>query len=228
GDDPLGVVARRDLAAAGVELVGPVLDDVATGTCVVIVGPDGERTMLPDRGANDALPAAAVAPALDSGVSWVHVSGYALLHAGSRAAGVAALGGARQRGLPTSLDAASSGPLRDLGAAVARDLVAGVDLLFANADEVDALGGLESALAGVGAVVLKEGAAGATWTDGATTVSVPAGPAEVVDTTGAGDALAAGYLAATVAGASPADALVSGVALAARAVIRLGARPPLP
>ena len=87
GDDALGAVARRDLAAAGVELVGPVLDDVATGTCVVIVGPDGERTMLPDRGANDALPATAVEPALDSGVSWVHVSGYALLHAGSRAAG---------------------------------------------------------------------------------------------------------------------------------------------
>jgi ribokinase len=227
GDDPLGVIARRDLAAAAVDLVGPVLADVATGTCVVIVGPDGERTMLPDRGANDTLPAGAVDEAI-AGAAWVHVSGYALLHAGSRPAGVAALAAGRERGVPTSIDAASSGPLRDLGAAPARDLLAGADLLFANADELDALGGLDPVRARVGAVVVKDGAAGATWTDGTTSVAVPAAPAEVVDTTGAGDALAAGFLAATLAGADPAAALAAGVALAARAVSRLGARPPLP
>lgn len=226
GDDPLGTVARRDLAAAGVELVGPVLAGAATGTCVVIVGPDGERTMLPDRGANDALPAVAVDAAI-AGAAWVHVSGYALLHPGSRAAGRAALAAGRERGIPTSIDAASSGPLRDLGAVSARDLLAGADLLFANAAEVDALGGLDPVRARVGAVVVKDGAAGATWTDGTTSASVPAAPAEVVDTTGAGDALAAGFLAATLAGHAAGPALEAGVALAARAVTRLGARPPL-
>ena len=81
GDDALGAVARDDLTAAGVELVGPVLAGAATGTCVVIVGPDGERTMLPDRGANDALsPARGPKPAppvcalesaaTDDGWSW--------------------------------------------------------------------------------------------------------------------------------------------------------------
>ncbi|HEX7131056.1 MAG TPA: PfkB family carbohydrate kinase, partial [Iamia sp.] len=189
GDDELGAVARRDLAGAGVDLVGPTLPGVATGTCVVIVGPDGERTMLPDRGANDALPASAVAAAVDR-AAWVHVSGYALLHKGSRPAGVAALTAGRDAGIPTSVDAASSGPLRDIGAAAARDLIAGADVLFANADEIDALGGLDAVRAHVGAVLLKEGPAGATWTDGATTVSVPAAPVDVVDTTGAGDALA--------------------------------------
>jgi len=227
GDDPLGVVARADLAAAGVDLVGPVLDGVATGTCVVIVGPDGERTMLPDRGANDALPIEAVGPAVaDPNVAWVHVSGYALLHEGSRAAGVAALAAARERGIPTSVDAASSGPLRDLGAEVVWDLIAGTDVLFANTDEVAALGGLEAAEGRIVEAVVKRGAAGATWTDGWARVPVPAIAAVVVDTTGAGDALAAGYLAATVAGADVDVALAAGVALAARAVSRLGARPP--
>ncbi|HEU5152681.1 MAG TPA: PfkB family carbohydrate kinase [Iamia sp.] len=225
GEDELGAVARRDLAAAGVAFVGPVLADRATGTCVVIVAPDGERTMLPDRGANDALPAAAVDAAL-AGAAWVHVSGYALLHEGSRSAGVAALAGARARGVPTSVDAASAGPLADVGAAVALALLAGVDVLFANAAELAALGGLDATLAaGIGAVVAKAGADGATWTDGVSSVAVPAAPAEVVDTTGAGDALAAGFLAATRAGADRPAALEAGVALAAHAVARLGARP---
>jgi sugar/nucleoside kinase (ribokinase family) len=220
GDDALGVVARDDLAAAGVDLVGPVLAGVPTGTCVVIVDPSGERTMLPDRGANEHLPASAVAPAL-AGAAWAHVSGYALLHPGSRAAGVAALAA----GVPTSVDAASSGPLRDLGAAAFRDLIAGADLLFANADEVDALGGLGAALATAGAVVLKRGPDGATWTDGTTTIDVPAVPADVVDTTGAGDALAAGFLTALVAGADPRTALDAGTRLAAHVISQLGARP---
>ncbi len=225
GDDALGAVARADLAAAGVELVGPVLPDRATGACMVIVDAAGERTMLPDRGANDALPASAVAAAV-AGAAWVHVSGYALLHEGSRPAGLAALATARAAGLSTSVDAASSGPLRDVGADVVLGWLAGVDLLFANGDELDALGGVDAVLAaGVGAAVAKAGAEGATWTDGRTAVAVPAAPAEVVDTTGAGDALAAGHLTALVGGASVEHALESGTALAARAVAHLGARP---
>jgi len=225
GDDALGRLADAELEAAGVDRVGPVLAGAATGTCVVVVGRDGERTMLPDRGANDALPATAVAPALTDEVAWVHVSGYALLHEGSRPAGVAALAVARERGIPTSVDAASSGPLRDLGAATFGEMVAGTDLLFANGDEVAALGGPDAARAGVGALVLKEGPGGATWTDGGAPIAVPAVRAEVVDTTGAGDALAAGYLVAALAGADPAAALAAGTALAGRAVTRLGARP---
>lgn len=229
GDDALGAVARGDVAAAGVELVGPVLAGVATGTCVVIVGPDGERTMLPDRGANDALPVAAVTAALEADdVAWVHVSGYALLHEGSRPAGRAALDGARARGIPCSVDAASSGPLRDVGPDAAWSLVEGADVLFANADEIAAMGGLGRPGRRVDEVVVKDGAAGATWHDRFARVPVPAVPTEVVDTVGAGDALAAGYIVATLAGHDVGPALTAGVALAARAVSRLGARPPTP
>lgn len=226
GDDLLGQAARADLEAAGVELVGPVLPGATTGTCVVVVGPDGERTMLPDRGANDAVTPEHVA--VTGAEAWVHVSGYSLLHEGSRAAGEAALARARRHGIPTSVDAASAGPLADMGPDRFLALVDGTDLLFANGAELDVLGGPDAALARCRALVAKRGAGGAVWTDGRTTVDRPAEPVLVVDTTGAGDALAAGFLTRTRLGAGPEEALGAGLALAAHAVAQVGARPPHP
>lgn len=247
GDDDLGATARAELAGLGVDHLGPVVAGAATGTCVVLVDPTGERTMLPDRAANDHLAVAdvdaawagtGVASGTGSGgpdveaaldgtrpVGRVHLSGYTLLSVGSRPAGVALLARARAAGWPVSVDAASAGPLADLGGAAFLDLVAPVDLLFANEDEVAALGGEAAALGVARALVVKRGAAGATWTDGTERVERPAEPGPVVDTTGAGDALAAGFLAATHGGASPAAALASGTAVAARAVAGVGARP---
>ena len=71
----------------------------------------------------------------------------------------------------------------------------------------------------------KLGAGGARWTDGRTTFEVPAEPVQVVDTTGAGDAFAAGLLSARFEGAGPREALEAGCRVAARAVARVGARP---
>jgi ribokinase len=73
-------------------------------------------------------------------------------------------------------------------------------------------------------VVVKLGADGALWTDGRALERVAAAPARAVDTTGAGDAFAAGLLAARLAGAGPRAALEAGAALAARAVERPGGR----
>jgi len=227
GDDDAGRTVRAELEAASVDLAGPVVPGVRTGTCVVVVGPDRERTMLPDRGANDALDPAAVEDAIDPGVGWLHVSGYVLLHEGSRAAGVAALAAARRHGVPASVDAASAAPIDDLGPDRVLDMIDGIDVLFANDDEVTALGGRGAVLRRVGALVHKRGGDGATWIDGDGAVDVPAVAVPAVDTTGAGDALAAGWLAATTAGVGPANALAGGVAVAARAVLHPGARPPL-
>lgn len=227
GDDDAGRTVRAELAAAGVDLAGPVVPGVRTGTCVVVVGPDRERTMLPDRGANDALDPAAVEEVIGPGVGWLHLSGYVLLHEGSRAAGVAALAAARRHGVPSSVDAASAGPIDDLGPDRVLDMIDGIDVLFANDDEVTALGGRGAVLRRVGALVHKRGGDGATWIDGDGAVDVPAVAVPAVDTTGAGDALAAGWLAATSAGVGPANALAGGVAVAARAVLHPGARPPL-
>lgn len=225
GDDDLGDRARQDLADAGVAFAGPVLGGVGTGACVVLVGPDGERTMLPDRGANDRLPVGAVVDALDPLPGWLHLSGYTLLGEGSRNAGKAVLSAALAAGCPVSIDAASAAPLRAVGAEAFLAWVAGAALLFANDDEVDALGGVGVVLRHVAAVVVKHGPAGATWTDGAETVAVEGLPVDLVDPTGAGDAFAAGWIAAQRTGATVEEALAAAVAAGATAVTRHGARP---
>jgi sugar/nucleoside kinase (ribokinase family) len=124
--------------------------------------------------------------------------------------------------MPCSVDAASAAPLRRVGPAFL-DWLAGVDLLLANADEAAVLGP-----ARVGALVVKRGELGATWTAGDETITVPAPPVAVVDTTGAGDAFAAGLLAARLRGESVEAALTAAVALGSRAVGQLGARPSEP
>lgn len=229
GDDPTGTGALAELERAGVVFAGGVLAGAATGMCVVLVDPDGERTMLPDRAANDALSTAVVEVALADRPAWVHLSGYALLDAGSRPAAIAAVAGARALGVPLSVDASSAAPLRAIGAGSFLRWVAGIDVLFANDDEVAALGGNERSAEAVRAVVAKHGPAGASWIEaGREAVSVQAAPAELVDTVGAGDALDAGVIAALVAGADAAGALAAGTRLAARAVATLGARPSAP
>jgi sugar/nucleoside kinase (ribokinase family) len=216
GDDPPGRERVAELTAAGVGCAVRPVAGVPTGTLVVLSTGE-ERTMLADRGAADHLREADVDAALGPDARHLHLSGYALLGDGSRAAGRHALAAARTRGLSTSVDAASAAPLREAGAAAFLDWIRGVDLLFANADEAAILGTVAAAL-------ITHHPAGARWTAGTVTeVATPL--ASVVDPTGAGDAFAAGLLAAWLAGASPADALAAGTRLGAEAVGRLGPRP---
>jgi ribokinase len=209
GDDALAAVALEGLeGVAGHVERAP---GERTGTCVVLVGPDGERTMLPDAGANtgltlDELPAGDV----------LYLSGYTLLRSGSRAAARRALQRARERGLPIALDLASAAPLAREPQFIA--WAGDVDLLFANEEELAVLGAPAA-----GELVVKRGARGASWTDGTRTVEVPAAAAEARDTTGAGDAFAAGFL--SVWPGPPEAALSRGAQLAALAVSGDGARP---
>lgn len=235
GGDVPGRERVAELRAAGVRVDVVVLPDTGTGS-VVVLARDGERTMISDRGANRRLdPAtatAAIATAAGLGARHLHLSGYTLLDDGSRPAGMAVLRLARDAGLTTSVDAASAAPLRAAGTDFLT-WVDGVDLLFANADEAEVLGGDAAAVAATigAAVVVKLGADGAVWADVAAAVGdaggrrVPARPATVVDPTGAGDAFAAGFLAAWVSGADVPVALDAGCRLGAVAVGSLGARP---
>lgn len=226
GDDAMAPGALADLERAGVTFAGAVAPGTATGTCVVLVDPDGERTMLPDRAANDRLDPELVVAALDDRrPAWLHLSGYTLLDEGSRPAGLAALGRARELGVPVSVDASSAGPLRHVGGATFLGWIEGIRLLFANDDEVAALGGLAAARRSVEVVVAKHGPQGVSWVAADATATVPAVPTTVVDTVGAGDALDAGVIGAVLAGATPEEALRAGTVLAARAVARPGARP---
>lgn len=235
GDDAAGRDRLAELAASGVECAVTVDPDTPTGMIVVLVDTDGERTMLADRGANLRLAVEDVETGFSSALSatHLHLSGYPLLHPATRPAGLHALARARATGLTISVDAASAAPLRAVGPADFRHWIDGVDLLLANAEEASVLTGLDDPdaaakelLASAGTVVVKRGAEGALWRSAAERVAVPAAPVGgVVDSTGAGDAFAAGLLATWLRGADPATALRAGAALGARAAQIVGARP---
>jgi ribokinase len=198
GDDDRGRAAVAELR--GVEVRAAVDPERPTGTCVVLVEPGGERTMLPDPGANDG-PLAAI-PLGDH----LHVVGYALLRDGPRAGALAAIERARAAGMTVSVDPSSWALLRP-GA------IPPVDLLLPNEREAPLV---------EGDMVVKLGAGGARWGD----IHVPAERVDVLDTTGAGDAFAAGFLTAHLRGAGPRAALEAGCHTAGRAVAQVGARPP--
>jgi len=230
GADAAGADRLAELAGAGVDCSVRQVAEAPTGTVVVLSHGD-ERTMLCDRGANARLSTSDIDRALAeaAGAVHLHLSGYALFDGDSRPAGRHALAAARAAGLTTSVDAASAGPLRRVGGAAFLDWVRGADLLLANLDEAVALAGTADPAplsAHVRHAVVKRGAAGASWASaGAEPVEVAAEPASVVDVTGAGDAFAAGLLAAWLGGAGPVDALRAGARLGARAVAVAGARP---
>jgi ribokinase len=234
GDDAAGRDRVAELTALGVHCAVRAHPGAATGSVVVLTSA-GERTMITDRGAALLLDPADIAAAIETtpGAAHLHLSGYPLLHEASRPAGLAALAAARERGLATSVDAASAAPLRQLGARAFLDLVRGTELLLVNADEAAALAGPGSPAEQGSSltrfarnVVVKLGGDGALWCRrgsalrSATGMRVP-----MTDPTGAGDAFAAGLLAAWTAGADPPDALAAGAALGAAAVAKVGARP---
>jgi len=236
GQDPFGREAVQVLSSSGVTVHAGADPVAATGTCVVLVGPDGERTMLPDAGANSALSVAHLPLDVIRGARHLHVSGYTLLNPGSRAAGTAALAAAHAAGVPTSVDAASAAPLEAVGAAEFVALTTGVELMFCTLDEAQALcGSRDPGVVGARLtahypqLVLKLGTAGARWCagDGRPACAAPAVPASgpVVDATGAGDAFAAAYLAAVTSGGEVSDALAAGCRQGSALVTREGSRP---
>ena len=231
GEDAAGRQRVAELEAAGVTCA--VARYPTTTGSIVVIATGTERTMLRDRGASACLTPENVAEALGGHPDAVHLhlSGYVLQDRRTAAAGQYALAAARRAGLTVSVDAASAAPLRQTPRFL--PWVRGVDLLFANRDEATVLVGEgtpeDQAIAltrHVSAAVVKLGAEGAVWADADGTVArVPAEPVPVVDSTGAGDAFAAGVLASWLSGNPPTDVLAAGAALGAAAVRRVGARP---
>ncbi len=215
-DDATGALVRSLLERRGVELVGPRVAG-KTGVVVALVGAEGERTMATDRGVAPELRADELDPRWFSGCRWLHLSGYSLLAEPIAGAALAAAGLARDDGASVSVDLSSWSAIRDFGPARFRSRLEelAADVVFANEPEWELVGG---AYALAETAVVKRGSRGVAVHGPDEVEEFPAADAgaKVVDTTGAGDALAAGFIV---------GGIELGLEAAARCVGQLGAVP---
>jgi sugar/nucleoside kinase (ribokinase family) len=244
GTDLTAELVSAELARRGVELVGPVVPG-NTGVVVSLSDGGRQRSMLTDRGVGAQLAAGDIRPDWLDGCEWLHLSGYALAHEPMRTAAVGFARAAIRRSVRLAVDLSSTAMIESYGVAGFRELIASIrpDVIFGNEAEAALLGGPlgdrlpvnglphnglpdqgvpdqgvpdhglpNHGLPNHGGLIVKLGAEGVRVAGR----HYPAAPTVPVDSTGAGDAFAAGYLVGGVE---------LGLAAAARAVAKMGAMP---
>lgn len=235
-------VGAADLAAQAAALraigVTPALTgdpERPTGRLIALVDANGERSFLTDRGANENLCADDLPETLLDGAALLHISGYAFFAARPRNAALALMQAAKARAIPVSIDPCSTSFLHAVGPQNFLAWTSGAELCFPNLEEAETLSGasdpdaqLAVLMAHYPLLVVKQGARGAhVFTEGgAKKISCALPLANVIDTTGAGDAFLGGFLAARLAGKNLEFCLAAGVKAGALAVRQVGGRPP--
>jgi len=231
GDDPAGAAIVAEFDALGVSHGNLVITGETSGVVVVLVDSSGERTMFPDKGANSRLVAEDLPDLSD--FQAVYISGYALLNPLARDGVLAMISKIKADGIPIYFDPASVGSMKDVSDKEIHSWFALTNVLLLNEEEsiyltgsVDIERALDYLLEFSEVVVIKRGSLGAiAKARGYDSISVPAVSADVVDTTGAGDSFAAGFIAAYGAKHDLTAALTAGTELAARCVAIVGGRP---
>lgn len=234
-DDQLGEVFAHDIRAGGIAYGTPVrAGDPPTARCLIFVSPDGQRTMNTYLGASQFLPASALDDKVIADAAVLYLEGYLWDPEEPRAAMRQAIAAARGAGRKVAFTLSDSFVIARHGDDFRALIDAGqIDILFANEHELAALTGVDdfhdgiAALAGkVPVLVVTRSEQGAVAVAGGESVSIPAEPvAKVVDTTGAGDLFAAGFLFGFVRGRGLADCLKLGAICAAEVISHYGARP---
>ncbi len=204
GTDPAARLVAAELDRRHVSIVGPVLEG-RTGVVVSLSDHGGSRSMLTDRGVGPQLSASQLRRQWLDGCAWLHLPAYSLVAMPIRGAALAAA----EQVPRVSVDLSSTAALRGYGVGRFRDLLARLrpEVVFGNAAEAELVGDVPGA-----ELVVKLGARGVR----AGGMTYEAAPTQAVDSTGAGDAFAAGYLLGGVS---------LGLRAAARAVAKMGAMP---
>jgi sugar/nucleoside kinase (ribokinase family) len=234
-DDQLGEIFAHDMTSLGVRFETPPLSGgPPTGRCLILVTPDAQRTMNTSPGASHELTPAALDEELIRSAAVTFLEGYLWGPEQPRAAMLRAAEIAHEADRTVAFTLSESlcipGRREGVNSMIERGTV---DILFGNEDEVRQLSGCGeldeclAALAGaVPTLIVTRGAAGAVGVEGGRRVEIPAAPVErVVDTTGAGDLFAAGFIAARCRGHGLERCLEAGSLAAAEVISHFGARP---
>ncbi len=234
-DDQLGEVFSHDIRSIGVEFDTPPIDNgIPTARCLVLVTPDAQRTMSTFLGAAQHLPAGALDPKQIEDSAILYLEGYLWDPETPRAAMLQAIEIARGAGRKVAFTLSDSFCIQRHRDGF-RQLIEGgyLDILFANEAEIVELTGetdldraIDRVRGQVETLVVTRSAQGAIAVSGDARAEVPAEPvAKVVDTTGAGDLFAAGFLVGQARGMDLHQSLRIGAIAAAEIISHYGARP---
>jgi len=233
---------RRELARFGVRAHLAEDDQAGTGTIVIMVAPDSERTMFTDRGANLRLRRSDLPPDLLDDAAVLHLTGYTFFEPALLEVALWLVGQARSRGMAVTIDPASAAFLARLEPGAFLRWTEGAAVCFPNRDEAAVLAGEGDPVTMAarltrhyGLVLLKLGAGGCVLAvPGEAPLRIPAYPAQARDSTGAGDAFCGAFMTRWLAAGpdlrtadlGPLTAAAGFAArVAASVVTRLGGRP---
>ena len=232
-DDALGAVFRHDITAAGVHFpTAPLVGGAPTARCLILVSPDGQRTMNTFLGACVTFGEEDVDAATVAGAAVTYLEGYLFDPPAAQAAFRKAAAIAHAAGRKVAITLSDPFCVERHRDAFRAFVAEEADILFANEAEICALYHADSfdqaaaaARKDVALAVLTRSEKGSVILAGEATHEVAAAPAKVLDTTGAGDAYAAGFLAALTAGQTLPECGRWGSVAAAEAISHFGARP---
>jgi len=231
GDDRYGLFYRSEFEELGIDFGNSAIVGQSTGTCVCLITPDAERTMIVNLGVSSSLAAHHVDERRLKNADWLFVEGYTLANPQAGESAVReAVRLARQHDVRIALTCSEAFVVTQTGGAFSETL-AQTDLLFCNASEAGAVTGKASAQEAFAALantipsaVVTDGPHGAYVRHAGIEAHVPAYPCQPIDLTGAGDMLAGAFLYGIIHGVAPDRAARAACYLAMKVISQVGAR----
>ncbi|MEK9629333.1 MAG: adenosine kinase [Nitrospinota bacterium] len=234
-NDAYGKHYTDDMKTCGVGFSGPGADDEGTGTCVILITPDTERTMLTHLGVSSSLHPENVDETIVRNAKGVYVEGYLWTGDETRKAGLHMAEIAKKEGIPVSFTLSDAFVVNSYKESLVDFIQWNVDILFCNeveaqamTGEADSISAFKKLQAMVDTVFLTLGSKGSlAGKDGQEPVQVKTFPVTAVDTTGAGDLFAAGALYGILKDYSLEESAIMGSYCAAQVVSHMGGRLPV-